>query len=112
MQIPSFASEGVDHVLCKSICIYDWYSGQRGLQSCLMPIELKCKYQCFAVIVGDLCVFSMQYMRNDYAMTCFGEPYMVKWLYWCSSATEYLFLGIKKLIITVFLTKNLEKKNF
>ena len=39
------AKEGYNHVLCK--------------------VELKCKYQCFAVIVGDLCVFSMQYMRND-----------------------------------------------
>ena len=86
------AKEGYNHVLCK--------------------VELKCKYQCFAVIVGDLCVFSMQYMPNDYAMTCFSEPYMVKWLYWCSSATEYLFLGIKKLIIAVFLTENLEKKIF
>ena len=50
--------EGYYHVLCK--------------------FELKSKYQCFAVIVGDICLSSMQYMRNYYAMTCFSEPYMVK----------------------------------
>ena len=45
------AKEGYNHVLCK--------------------VELKCRYQCFAVIDGDIFVISMQYMRNYYAMTCF-----------------------------------------
>ena len=51
---------------------------KEGYNNVLCKVELKCKYQCFAVIVGDLSVFSMQYMRNYYAMTCFSEPYMVK----------------------------------
>ena len=44
----------------------------------LGKVELKCKYHCFPVIFGDICVTSMQYMRNYYALTCFSEPYMVK----------------------------------
>ena len=54
------------------------FRAKEGYSYVLCKVELKCKYQCFAVIVGDICVTSMQYMRNYYAMTCFSEPYMVK----------------------------------
>ena len=56
--IGTLAKEGCNHVICK--------------------VEIKCKYQCFAAIVGDICVTSMQYMPNYYAITCFSDPYMVK----------------------------------
>ena len=63
---------------------------KEGYNLVLCRNEIKCKYQCFPVIVGDICVNSMQYMGNYYAVTCFSEPYMVKYLCWCSSATECL----------------------
>ena len=37
---------------------------------------------------------------------------MVKELYWCSNATEYLFLGIKKTELYRFLYEKLEKNIF
>ena len=58
----------VDHVVCKSVCIYDRYSGQSGIQSCLMQSWIKMQIPMFCRNSRrDICVTSMQYMRNLYA---------------------------------------------
>ena len=51
---------------------------KEGYNRVLCKVEINCKYQCLAVIVDYICVISVQYKRNYYAMTCFSDPYMVK----------------------------------